>query len=105
MAPRTDAPPCFALGTISGISERAPGAGFTRACRGDGVSRLLVRHRRNFSIPRARVPRLSALTVARAAQADCLSSDHIHLPDHHARLARVLRPELRAAPAPLPASP
>ena len=31
-----------------------------------------------------------------------LAQDHINLPNHDARLARMLRPELRAAPRPLP---
>ena len=77
MAPRTDAPSVLrARGTIAcalmGARRR-----FIHACRGGGVEGCV----KNMTV---------------------LAQDHIHLPDHHARLARVLRPELRAAPRPLP---
>ena len=52
--------------------------------------------------------RPAQVSLARVAAITCvknmtvLAQDHIDLPDHDARLARVLRPELRAAPRPLP---
>ena len=76
MAPRTDAPSTLRALAVSGISERAPGAGS--------------------------LARVAAMPCEVCKNMTVLAQDHIHLPNHDARLARVLRPELRAAARPLP---